>query len=129
MKKYEELSLMTEESDAKFEEKLGLGFKIDMTNLVNFDASSGKSENLHFDVLLLSVAYIFSYTFSYTFSEKSSKELSVITLRCDSNFGEKLTFCLKNDRNFMNFNSSSGKPENFYLDGIFCQKYEMFELK
>ena len=125
MEKYEELSLMTEESDAKFEEKLGLGFKIDMTNLVNFDASSGKSKNLHFDVLLLSVAYIFSYTFS----EKSSEELSVITLRCDSNFGEKLTFCLKNDRNFMNFNSSSGKPENFYLDGIFCQKYVMFELK
>ena len=125
MEKYEELSLMTEESDAKFEEKLSLGFKIDMTNLVNFDASSGKSENLHFDVLLLSVAYIFSYTFS----EKSSEELSVITLRCDSNFGEKLTFCLKNDRNFMNFNSSSGKPENFYLDGIFCQKYVMFELK
>ena len=125
MEKYEELSLMTEESDAKFEEKLGLGFKIDMTNLVNFDASSGKSENLHFDVLLLSVAYIFSYTFS----EKSLEELSVITLRCDSNFGEKLTFCLKNDRNFMNFNSSSGKPENFYLDGIFCQKYVMFELK
>ena len=116
---------MTEESDAKFEEKLGLGFKIDMTNLVNFDASSGKSENLHFDVLLLSVAYIFSYTFS----EKSSEELSVITLRCDSNFGEKLTFCLKNDRNFMNFNSSSEKPENFYLDGIFSQKYVMFELK
>ena len=45
MKKYEELSLMTEESDAKFEEKLGLGFKNDMTNLVTFNASSGKSEN------------------------------------------------------------------------------------
>ena len=49
---------MTEESDAKFEEKLGLGFKNDMMNLVNFNASSGKSENLHFDVLLLSIAYI-----------------------------------------------------------------------
>ena len=58
MKKYEELSLMTDESDAKFEEKLGLGFKNDMTNLVNFHSNSGKSENLHFDVLLLSIAYI-----------------------------------------------------------------------
>ena len=48
---------MTLESDAKFEEKLALGFKNDMTNLVNFNASSGKSENLHFDVLLLSIAY------------------------------------------------------------------------
>ena len=49
---------MRVESDAKFEEKLALGFKNDMTNLVNFNASSGKSENLHFDVLLLSTAYI-----------------------------------------------------------------------
>ena len=44
---------MRVESDAKFEEKLALGFK----NMVNFNASSGKSENLHFDVLL-SIAYI-----------------------------------------------------------------------
>ena len=49
---------MTVESDAKFEEKLALGFKNDMTNLVNFNVSSGKSENLHFDVLLLAIAYI-----------------------------------------------------------------------
>ena len=50
-------SLMRVESDAKFEEKLVLGFKNDMMNLVNFNASSGKSENLHFEVLLLSIAY------------------------------------------------------------------------
>ena len=43
---------MTLESDAKFEEKLAHGFKNDMTNLVNFNASSGKSENLPFDLLL-----------------------------------------------------------------------------
>ena len=49
---------MRVESDAKFEEKLALGFKNDMMNLVNFNASSGKSENLHFEVLLLSKAYI-----------------------------------------------------------------------
>ena len=53
---------MTVESDAKFEEKLALGFKNDMTNLVNFNASSGKSENLHFDVLLLSSIYKVSAT-------------------------------------------------------------------
>ena len=44
---------MTLDSDAKFEEKLPNGFKNDMTNLVQFNASSGKSENLHFHVLLL----------------------------------------------------------------------------
>ena len=45
---------MTMKSD---EEKLTLGSKNDMRNLVDFNASSVKSENLHFDVLLLSTAY------------------------------------------------------------------------
>ena len=40
-------------SDAKFQEKLTLGSKNDMRNLVNFNASSGKSENFNFDRLLL----------------------------------------------------------------------------
>ena len=40
-------------SDAKFEEKLTLGSKNHMRNLVNFNLSSGNSENLHFDGLLL----------------------------------------------------------------------------
>ena len=48
---------MTLKSAAKFEENCLLVSKNDMMNLVNFNASSGKSENLHFDVLLLSIAY------------------------------------------------------------------------
>ena len=48
---------MTMKSDEKFEEKLVLGSKNSMTNLVNFNASSDKSENLHLDVLVLSIAY------------------------------------------------------------------------
>ena len=44
-------------SDAKFEEKLTLGSKNDMRNLMNFNASSGKSGNLHFVVLLLPIAH------------------------------------------------------------------------
>ena len=40
-------------SNAKFEEKLTLGSKNDISNLMNFNASSGQSENLHFDVLHL----------------------------------------------------------------------------
>ena len=48
---------MTMKSDAKIEEKLSLGSKNDMRILVNFNASSGKSENFHFDVLLLSKVY------------------------------------------------------------------------
>ena len=56
-KSTEELSLITLKSDAKFEEKLTLGSKNDMRNLLNFNAISAKSGNLHFDVLLFSIAY------------------------------------------------------------------------
>ena len=38
-------------------EKLTRGLKNDKRNLVNFHVSSRKSENLHFDGLLLSKAY------------------------------------------------------------------------
>ena len=49
---------MTLKSDAKFKEKLTLGSKNDTRNLVNFDASSSKTENLHLDaMLLLSIVY------------------------------------------------------------------------
>ena len=43
---------MTLKSDGKYEEKVTLGSKNGMRNLVNFNAKSGR--NLHFDVLLLS---------------------------------------------------------------------------
>ena len=43
MKMYRRVSLVTLQSDAKFEEKLTLGSKNDMRNLVNFNVSSGKS--------------------------------------------------------------------------------------
>ena len=48
---------MTPKGDAKIEEKLTLGSKNDMRNLMNFNASSGKSGNLYFDVLLLPIAH------------------------------------------------------------------------
>ena len=48
------MSLM---SDVNFEEKLAYVSKNDMTNLVNFNMSCSKSENLHFNVLLLLIAY------------------------------------------------------------------------
>ena len=43
--------------DAKFKWKLTRDFKNDIINLVNFHASSRKSDNLHFDGILLSKAY------------------------------------------------------------------------
>ena len=42
-----------------------------------------------------------------------------MTLKKDSNFEEKVTFCLKNDmRNLVNFKPSSGKSENLHFDGL-----------
>ena len=48
---------MTLKGDANFKGKLTRGLKNDIKNLVNFHASSRKSENLHFNGLLLSKAY------------------------------------------------------------------------
>ena len=62
---------MTLKGDVKFEEKLTLGSKNDMRNLVNFNASSGKSDNLHLDMLLLSRVKV---------------QRSVITLMNDAKF-------------------------------------------
>ena len=48
---------MTLKDDAKFKGKLAHGLKNDRRNLINFHTSSRKSENLHFDELLLAKAY------------------------------------------------------------------------
>ena len=48
---------MTLKGDAKFKRKLTCDLKNEIKNLVNFQASSWKSENLHFDELLLSKPY------------------------------------------------------------------------
>ena len=52
---------------------------------MNFNVRSGKSENLHFKVLLLLIVYKVS-------ANKSIKELSLMTLKRDPNIEEKLTF-------------------------------------
>ena len=46
-----------------------------------------------------------------------------MTLKSDPDIEEKPTFYLKNDvNNFVNFNSSNGKPENVHFDWIFPSK-------
>ena len=45
---------MTLKSDPNFEEKLSFCSKNDMRNLMDFNVSSGKSENLPFDGIFLS---------------------------------------------------------------------------
>ena len=53
------MSRNTEEY-AKLEEKLTLGSKNGLSSLVKFNVSIGKSESLHFEVLLFSLAYTVS---------------------------------------------------------------------
>ena len=48
---------MTLKGDAKLKGKLTRRLKTNIRNLVNFHGSSRKSENLHFDRILLSKAY------------------------------------------------------------------------
>ena len=92
--------------------KLILDSKNDMGNFVNFNASSSKSDNLHFGVLLLSIAYKVS-------DKNVQKNYHSWHWKKDPNFEEKLTFYLKNDlRNLVNFNLCSGKSENLHFDGL-----------
>ena len=57
MKKYKRLMFHDTDECPKSEEKLMLGSKNEMRNLVNFNVTSGKSESLHFDVLIFSITY------------------------------------------------------------------------
>ena len=101
---------MTLKGDAKFKGKLTCGLKNDITNLANFHASSRKSENLHFDGILLSKAY-------KDLDEKNAEELCFMTLKSDAKFKEKLTFDSKHGmRNLVNFNISSCKSEKLHCD-------------
>ena len=71
-------------------------------NLENLNASSGKSENFHFDVLLILLI-------AYKVSAKKSQKNYLMTLRKDQNFEKKLTFCLKiGMRNLVSDISSNG---------------------
>ena len=57
MKKYRRVMSHINEECAKFEEKLSLGSKNDMRNLMNLNVTSAKSKSLHFGMLLSSIAY------------------------------------------------------------------------
>ena len=52
-----ELFVMTMKNDAKLERELTCHFKLDMRNLTNFDPSTRKSQNLHFNELFLMEVY------------------------------------------------------------------------
>ena len=51
----EKLCVMTMTNDKKFDEELTCQFKIDLTNLTNFDSSIRNLKNLHFRLILTKV--------------------------------------------------------------------------
>ena len=63
------------ENDAKFDKELTCQFKIDTRNLTNFDPSTQKSQNLHFNGLLLTKVLCLSL--------ESTEELYLMTLKID----------------------------------------------
>ena len=69
---------MTLKSDAKFEEKLTLGSKNDMRNLVNFHPTTQKSKNF------TSMGYFCPKYMR--FELKNTEELSFMTLNSDAKF-------------------------------------------
>ena len=114
---------MTLKSDAKFEEKLTLGSKNDMRNLVNFNVSSGKSENLHFDVLLLSIRYEVS-------AEKVQKSYLSWHARVIQTLKKNWLFIWKMPwRIWWILTREMESLKICTLMSYFCRKYAMFELK
>ena len=57
LKNFRGITCHDTQGDAKYKGKLTYSLKNEIRNLVNFHVSSRKSENLHFDELLLSKAY------------------------------------------------------------------------
>ena len=97
---------------AKLEEKLTLGYKNDLRNLVNFKCEKWQVWNFAFWCAIFANSV-------WSFSLKSTGKLFLMTLKKDPNFEEKLTFCLKNDvRSLVNCSLSSGKSENLHFDWV-----------
>ena len=110
---------MTLESNTKFKGKPTCGLKNEIRNLVNFFASRQKSENLHFDWIILPKAY-------KDLDEKYRRVMFHDTEECPK-LEEKLTLGSRNDmRNLLNFNVSSGKSESLHFDVLlFSIAYEV----
>ena len=114
---------MTLKGDAKFKGKLTCGLKNNIMNLVNFHASSQKSEYSYFDRILLSKA-------NKGLDLKNTEEFCFMITKSDAKFEQKLTLSSKNDvRNLVSFHQTTQKSKNFTSMGYFGPKYMRFEQK
>ena len=97
--------------------------KNDTRNLVNFHVSSRKSENLHFNGLLLSVAYKFS-------AKKVQKSYLSWHWRVTETLSKSCPFVWKMTWGIWWILTRAVESLKIWtLMGYFCQKYVMFELK
>ena len=79
---------------------------------MKFYGSSRKSNILHFDWLLF-------FKLCTVSTKKSTEKLSLMTLKSDVKFKEKLTCSFKHDmRNLVNFHPTTQNFENFILAGF-----------
>ena len=103
--------------------KLTLDSKNDMRNLVNFRLSSGKSENLHFHVLLLSMAYkVSAEKVQENYLSSHSKQIQ--TLKKNWLFVWKITW-----GSWWTLTRATESLKICTLMGYFRRNYVVFELK
>ena len=123
MKKYRRVMSHNTKEYPKFEEKLTFGSKNDMRNLVNFNVSSGKSESLHFDVLLFSIAYkVPAKKVQKNYLSWHWKKIQ--TLKKNWLFIWKMTWGI-----WWTLTWAVESLKICTLMGYFCRKYVMFEQK
>ena len=95
-----EISFMTRESDAKLGKELTCQFKIDMSNLTNFDPGTQKSQKFAFNGL----------PSTKCLSLQSTEESCLMALKIDAKFEGKLACASKNNmRNLADFYQSTQK--------------------
>ena len=117
MKKYKRVLFHDIEKCSKFEEKLTLSSKNGMGNFVNLNVTCGKSESLHFDLLLFSIAYKVS-------SKKVQKNYLSWHWKKIQIFVWNMTW-----ENWWTLTRAVESLKTCTLMGYFCRKYVMFEQK
>ena len=114
---------MTLMGDAKFTGRLTCGLKSDIRNLVNFHASSRKSENIHFDWILLSKTY-------KDLDEKMQKSYVSWHWRVMQSLKKNWFLVPKKAWGISwIFTQPLKKSKNLTSMSYFCTKYMRFELK
>ena len=98
------------------------GSKNNMRNSVNLNESRGKSENVHFDVLLLSIGYkisvkkVYTEEFSHDTEKRSKKKNWLFVCKMTWGIWRILTRVVES-------------LKIFALIGYFCREYVILDLK